>query len=582
MTLASRRVSQVGQILRDMRMDLDRLRFPLRIASAEDGSEALGDIIHQLDDYMLPRYAAIDAPLLAVFGGSTGAGKSSLINAVVREHIAKASAIRPTTRRPLLLHHPDDASWFSDQRILPGLARVTGRSSVDEKLSSDSTGMPITELGLHASAHVPNGIALLDSPDIDSVVVENRQLAAQLLAAADLWVFVTTAARYADAIPWAMLDDAAQRNIVIAVVLNRVPPGVGAEVRADLAARLERRGLASAPLFVISEQELVDDGFIAEPDVAPLRGWLESISADAASRAAVIRQTLAGAVRNLDYGLFTVAQAYDDQLARLGALRWDLDQAYRHAVSEVNRQVADGTLLRGEVLARWQDFVGTGEWARKLESGISRLRDRITQVFTAKTPSTGEVEGAIEDGVHALLVGEAEAAIGAVIDAWARAEAFDTDIVRGLLRDSQMRNEQATAAVRGWQQRLLEMIREESAGKRSTARMLALGVNAVGVALMIVVFASTGGLVGGELAVAGGTAVVAQRVLEAVFGDDAVRRMARRAREDLNRTAEEFFAADSQVFADYLAGFDINSEYLGRLQARTEQLREELKQEGAL
>jgi hypothetical protein len=49
---------------------------------------------------------------------------------------------------------------------------------------------------------IPAGLALLDAPDIDSVVVENRQLAAQLLAAADLWLFVTSAARYADAVPW--------------------------------------------------------------------------------------------------------------------------------------------------------------------------------------------------------------------------------------------------------------------------------------------------------------------------------------------------------------------------------------------
>ena len=48
-------------------------------------------------------------------------------------------------------------------------------------------------------------------------------LAAQLLAAADLWLFVTTANRYADAVPWALLDGAAARDITVAVVLNRVP-----------------------------------------------------------------------------------------------------------------------------------------------------------------------------------------------------------------------------------------------------------------------------------------------------------------------------------------------------------------------
>src|SRR3712207_9390003 len=50
---------------------------------------------------------------------------------------------------------------------------------------------------------------------------------------------------------------------------------------------------------------------------------------------------------------------------------------------------------------------------------------------------------------------------------------------------------------------------------------------------MVAVFAQTGGLTGGEIAVAGGTTALGQRVLEAVFGDSAVRSLAARAREDL-------------------------------------------------
>ena len=43
---------------------------------------------------------------------------------------------------------------------------------------------------------------------------------------------------------------------------------------------------------------------------------------------------------------------------------------------------------------------------------------------------------------------------------------------------------------------------------------------------MVVIFASTAGLTGAEVGVAGGTAVVGQKILEAVFGDQAVRRLA--------------------------------------------------------
>lgn len=540
---------RIGSTLRNLRTDLDSIRFPLALPSASDGRDAHSDIVHQLDDYMLPRYEHLDAPLLAVFGGSTGAGKSTLINAVIRDHVASSSAIRPTTRRPLLIHNPADVEWFSDQRILPSLSRVSGENSFDSTVASDSLpGDQITEIGLRSSTVVPEGIAILDSPDIDSVVVENRQLAAQLLAAADLWVFVTTAARYADAIPWAMLDDAAERNIVVAVVLNRVPAGVGAEVRSDLAQRLSERGLDAAPLFVISEQEFDDDGFVSNSDVEPLRGWLEGIARDASARSAVVRQTLNGAIERVAPTLEGVRDAYGAQLDASSALHWDVVNSFDRAIERFDTRIADGTLLRGEVLARWQDVVGTGEWARKLESGVSRLRDRLSAVFTQKTVETDDVAGAIQEGLHMLIVGETEDAIGKTMDSWARFGAIDLDGVREQLRSEDVRREEAAHLVREWQQGLLEMIRNEGADKKYTARALALGVNAIGVALIIFIFASTGGLLGGEVAVAGGTAVVAQRLLEAVFGDDAVRRMADRAKNELHERVASFMDVDKFAF----------------------------------
>ena len=103
------------------------------------------------------------------------------------------------------------------------------------------------------SDHIPAGLALLDAPDIDSVVSANRELATQLLAAADMWIFVTTAARYADAVPWDFLRAAVTRGTAVAVVLDRVPEGATAEVRADLATMLTEQGLGGAPLFVVPE-----------------------------------------------------------------------------------------------------------------------------------------------------------------------------------------------------------------------------------------------------------------------------------------------------------------------------------------
>ncbi|QTG76324.1 dynamin family protein [Trueperella pecoris] len=560
--------SRVAGALKPFRASLEKLRFPLAMSGTEDYLLTYTDVVNQLDDYVIPRYESLEAPLLAVFGGSTGAGKSTLVNSVLGEVVALSSAIRPTTRRPLLLHHPDDADWFTDQRIFPNLARVTSHGP--NELST--TGEAASELEIRSTTLVPCGMALLDSPDIDSVVVENRQLAAQFLAAADMWVFVTTAARYGDAIPWAMLDEAAERNVVVGIILNRVPAGTGAEVRADLDRMLGERGLEHAPLFVLSEQKLTEDGVVAAEDVAPIRGWLEGLASDAQVRSSVARQTLSGTIDKLVDNSADILEGYDEQLAGIDSLRWDVNAAFDRGLANITRDVSDGSMLRGEVLARWQDVVGTGEWSRKLEHGVSTLRDKISGFFRASV-DTSTVEEAIEDNLQTLIAAESEAANARVREAWSHGIA-QTLVGADAFRSDEERSQEAAQLVRQWQTSLIAMIRNEGESKRLAARALAFSVNAIGVALIIVVFASTGGLVGGEIAVAGGTAVVAQRLLEAVFGDGAVRRMAKEAKANLEQMVKDYLDKDRHVWEAAIdevgLSREIRDEYAQNLRALTE------------
>lgn len=210
--MTRRQVTPLESALVELRAAVAPAQLPLPLPGADAQRLAVREITAQLDDYVLPRLASIDAPLLAVVGGSTGAGKSTLVNSLVGRRVTTPGVIRPTTRAPVLVYHPADARWFADDRILPGLARSTGASNSSRSLQ------------LVAEDSIPEGLAILDAPDIDSVVAENRQLAAQLLAAADLWLFVTSAARYADAVPWDFLLAAAERSAAVAVVLDRVPP----------------------------------------------------------------------------------------------------------------------------------------------------------------------------------------------------------------------------------------------------------------------------------------------------------------------------------------------------------------------
>ena len=188
--------AMVSALIR-LREALQDTALPLDVPDAEQHHATKTEMVDQLEDYVLPRLIQIDAPLLAVVGGSTGAGKSTLVNSIVGARVTEPGVLRPTTRSPVLVHNPADAEWFTGARILPHLARTTG--------ATDDTG------NLHLVPHeaVPQGLAILDAPDIDSVEEANRSIAAELLAAADLWLFVTSAARYADQVPWGFLKAAA-------------------------------------------------------------------------------------------------------------------------------------------------------------------------------------------------------------------------------------------------------------------------------------------------------------------------------------------------------------------------------------
>ncbi len=103
--------------------------------------------------------------------------------------------------------------------------------------------------------------------------------------------------------------------------------------------------------------------------------------------------------------------------------------------------------------------------------------------------------------------------------------------------------------VRAWQGYVMELVRTEGAAKRTTARLASLGVNGAGLTVMLAVFASTGGLTGLEAVVAGGTSAVGHKLLEALLGDQAVRALAARARDDLMERVDDLLRDEGDRFA---------------------------------
>lgn len=543
----------------------------------------LAAMARQLDDYILPRSASVDNPLTIVVGGSTGAGKSTLVNTLLGEPLTQSGAIRPTTRHPVLLHRAEDEAALSPERFLPTLprTRTSGMNAGSQALPGLDPKIARALIPITTSA-LPQGIALIDAPDIDSVSEENRTLAKELLSAADLWLFVTTANRYADAVPWELLHEAAARSIAIAVVLNRVPEGDEEAIENDLRRMLDEAGIHAVLIHTVTEQPRDASGMLAPVSLAPLTLWIRELGADAPARAAIARQTLAGAVETLAGNLQVLAAEQARQQAAHQSLATIVAEEYEDALTTIDGALSDGSLLRGEVLSRWHDFVGTGDFFRSLDSTIGRLRDRVGSALRGQPAAAQKVEDALESGIHAVVLDAAARASENTRTRWRASRAGRSLLARldapqavsvapqtasaAPEQNAEAKGEVQSAEdifsaavaeqIRLWQGSVLEMIREEGADKRKRARFLSLGVNATAVMLMVAAFSLTGGITGIEAGIAGGSGVVGTKLLESIFGEDAVRRMATRARTDLLERMADLLTEHAQPFTAVLEETD--------------------------
>ena len=536
----------------------------------------LAAMARQLDDYILPRSASVDNPLTIVVGGSTGAGKSTLVNTLLGEPLTQSGAIRPTTRHPVLLHRAEDEAALSPERFLPTLprTRTSGMNAGSQALPGLDPKIARALIPITTSA-LPQGIALIDAPDIDSVSEENRTLAKELLSAADLWLFVTTANRYADAVPWELLHEAAARSIAIAVVLNRVPEGDEEAIENDLRRMLDEAGIHAVLIHTVTEQPRDESGMLAPVSLAPLTLWIRELGADAPARAAIARQTLAGAVETLAGNLQVLAAEQARQQAAHQSLATIAAEEYEDALTTIDGALSDGSLLRGEVLSRWHDFVGTGDFFRSLDSTIGRLRDRVSSALRGQPAAAQKVEDALESGIHAVVLDAAARASENTRTRWRASRAGRSLLARldapqaapaAPEQNAESKGEVQSAEdifsaavaeqIRLWQGSVLEMIREEGADKRKRARFLSLGVNATAVMLMVAAFSLTGGITGIEAGIAGGSGVVGTKLLESIFGEDAVRRMATRARTDLLERMANLLTEHAQPFTVVLEETD--------------------------
>ena len=212
---------------------------PVSPAAARGPRERALELRDHAHAFLLPRARDLNAPLLVAIVGPTGSGKSSLLNTLAQAPVSATGVLRPTTRDAVAVGGAADRERASDVGALAGL--------------------PAKRVERHVADIMP-GLVIVDAPDVDSVEHADRALADHLLEAADVGLFVTTATRYADRVPWDVLERAEQRRLDLMVIVNRMPTGEDAQVvLKDIEALLAKTELRVRAIISVPDGAFAED-----------------------------------------------------------------------------------------------------------------------------------------------------------------------------------------------------------------------------------------------------------------------------------------------------------------------------------
>ncbi len=567
-----------------LRRPIVAARLPLEAPGVEEARAERRKLLSQIDDYLLPRLRESGSPILVALVGSTGAGKSTLVNSIVGTQVSMTGIRRPTTNSPVLACHPDDVDWFAENVFLPTVPRV--RQEGLARAGRDGL------LVLAASEGMPKGVALLDTPDIDSVIQAHRDFAHQFLDASDLWLFMTTASRYADAAVWELLQHARERGAALGIVLSRVREASAPQLVDHFGAMLEANGLSTQQRFLILETVLTD-GKLPPQASAPVRQWLAE-AAQSDRRVAVLTQTMSGVLDTFPARVPVLAAQVEAQAALRGDLIAAARGAYLAAMAEVDESMTNGSLLRGEVLARWQDFAGTGDLLRALQAQRggrqrrqraparaqalrSALRTAVESLITSVAARAAEdsvarwrdhpAGAALLDQLSAgsdspdwggsQFAADAGLIFGLDPGPWSLlarpGEASPQEAVSGLGRASADLATRAARDVSTWQDHVLRLVKAENVTKRSIARAISFDDESLATVLMV-------GLLGQSVPEAeldGSTTAIPQRLLTSLFGAGPLRDIAGRARADLRERISLIFDEELLRFSEIIGGIEV-------------------------
>lgn len=393
-----------------LRHAVAELSLSFAAPGVEQAREERDDILARLDTFVLPRLRRADAPLLVVVGGSAGSGKSTLTNSLVGARVSPEGVLRPTTRVPVLAHHPRDASSFLSRRVLPGLTRTAGGEQPEKGEQGSAETIQVVP---HWA--VTPGLAVIDSPDLNSWMDGNRELARQLFGVADLWVFVATGTDYANAAPWELLTEAVERQVSVAVVLNRMRESEATDVKHHFATMLRDAGLSSAAFFTLPETTLTDDGLLPSWRLVNMQTWLAKQVVDAHNRDGHVRRAVLGTLQYVGRHAETLLAGVRGQAEAEAQLRHDLAAARDRAILRLLGRVGDGSLIDAGVEASWRRLAESQEPAGRASRWLSRSGPEPGR---PATPDQDEAAERLRASITVALRAEAVSALAWLADRW--------------------------------------------------------------------------------------------------------------------------------------------------------------------
>lgn len=348
---------------------LDWLDFP----DTRDGyvlAETRDRVVRTIETYLIPRARDPQTPMLVVFAGPTGAGKSTLLNSVAGADLSLTGPLRPTTKVPVV---------FARERR----DEYQALGGVDTKI-------------ILGRAPILTSMTLVDTPDIDSAETEHRAIAEAVIDAADLVVFVTSANRYADLIPWEVLRRARSRGAPVLNVLNRLRPDSDGALF-DYRRRLADQGLGEE-VIAVSEHRLPIGGQSIPPGaIRTLRRRLVDGLKERTDRSAqMIRSVLTAA---LDQTADIVAEA-----EMLASRRTFLLERIASISPSLDRILAE---IQLDVLSalRFDESVGdlSGRSGRRVGWWVWRKALRVARDSAVATQVTQSLIATIESDLRRMV-----------------------------------------------------------------------------------------------------------------------------------------------------------------------------------